>query len=193
MTEPLTKWEELLDPTMTQEKLISASLYIAAFEILKDSICGRIKTFYSIGFDESGSITDTKYATEVLSRHSRPLQASLAWLTEHEAIDAADTQTFARINAVRNHLAHNLQTVIFGESPSEHIALFQDLIALLRKIETWWVVNVEIPTNPDYDGQEIDESGIVPGPVLMLQMMFEVASGNRELLARYRKMRGSEL
>lgn len=191
MTEPSTKWEELLEPTITQEKLISASLYISAFEILKDSICGRVRAFYSTGFDEAGSVTDAKYATEVLSRHSKPLQASLAWLTEHGAIDVVDTQTFSRINAVRNHLAHNLQRVILGDSSSEHVALFPDLISLLRKIETWWIVSVDIPTNPGYDAVEIDESGIVPGSVIILQMMLEVAAGNRELLARYREMSGS--
>ena len=36
------------------------------------------------------------------------------------------------------------------------------------------------------DGKEIDEEGIVPGPVLMLQMMLEVASGNEDLLKQYR-------
>ena len=35
-------------------------------------------------------------------------------------------------------------------------------------------------------GKEIDEEGIVPGPVLMLQMMLEVASGNEDLLKQYR-------
>jgi len=62
-------------------------------------------------------------------------------------------------------------------------------VALLRKIGVWWVVNVEIPTNPDFDGQEIDEAGIVPGAVLSLQMLIEVASGNPELLERWRKER----
>ena len=55
----------------------------------------------------------------------------------------------------------------------------------------WWVVNVEIPTNPDYDGKEIDEEGIVPGAVLTLQMLIQVASGNTELLEHWRKGRAN--
>ena len=47
------------------------------------------------------------------------------------------------------------------------------------------MVNIEIPVNPDFDGKEIDEEGIIPGSVLMLQMMLEVASGNEELLRQY--------
>lgn len=72
-----------------------------------------------------------------------------------------------------------------GET-TDHVTRFADVVSLLRKIETWWIVNVEIPINPDYDGQEIDEAGIVPGPVLSLQMLIEVASGNTELLNHYR-------
>jgi hypothetical protein len=62
-------------------------------------------------------------------------------------------------------------------------------VAFLRKIGVWWVVNVEIPTNLDFGGKEIDEEGVVPGTVLTLQMLIEVASGNTELLENCRKAR----
>lgn len=32
-------------------RLVSASMYITAFELLKDAIVERIKNFYCIGFD----------------------------------------------------------------------------------------------------------------------------------------------
>jgi hypothetical protein len=43
-------------------------------------------------------------------------------------------------------------------------------------------VNVEIPINPDYSDTEIDEKGIVPGSILCLQMLLQVAGGSTELL-----------
>jgi hypothetical protein len=58
---------------------------------------------------------------------------------------------------------------------------------LLRKIEVWWVVNFEIAINPDFDDQEIDQKDIMPGAVLSLQMLIQVASGNTELLEHWRK------
>ncbi|WP_353191639.1 hypothetical protein [Pandoraea pnomenusa] len=42
------QWEQLLTPAVMQEKLISASLYITAFELLRQSIVGRIRDFYNI-------------------------------------------------------------------------------------------------------------------------------------------------
>lgn len=79
--------------------------------------------------------------------------------------------------------------MVTGQTESDHASQFPVLVALLRKVEVWWVINVEIPTNPDYDGKEIDEAGIVPGAVLSLQMLIEVASGNTQLLEQWRKIR----
>ena len=169
-----------------QEKLISASLYVTAFELLKESIIGRIRSFYMVGFDADGDVIDEKYETVVLSRNKNPLLASLDWLSENDVIDENDRQAFERIRTTRNLLAHELPSMVMGGKDFQHVERFQELVALLKKIEVWWVVNMEIPVNPDFDGKEIDEEGIVPGPVLMLQMMLEVLSGNEELLKHYR-------
>ena len=184
------RWEELLDPEITRERLISASLYIAAFEILKQSICNRIHDFYCFGFEAGGDLIHPKYQAEVLSRNRSRLYASLSWLQENGVLEQSDIESFERVKAARNALAHSLQGLVLGELPPTHVQLFPALVELIRKIEIWWVMNVEIPTNPDYDGQEILEGDIVPGTLIMLQLMQEVASGNPEFLAHYQRTRG---
>lgn len=185
------QWEQLLTPAVMQEKLITASLYITAFELLKESIIGRIRSFYMVGFDPDGDIIDEEYGITVLSRNKSQLYSSLSWLTEHEVINKTDLQTFERIKATRNSLAHKLPSLVMGDADFKHIERFQKILNLLRKIEVWWVINVEIAINPNFDGQEIDETEIFPGPVLTLQMMLEVLSGNEDLLKKYRKSSGT--
>lgn len=180
-------WEHLLTPAIMQEKLISASLYVTAFELLKDSIIGRIRSFYMVDFDIDDYSFDEKYETVVLSRNKSVLYASLNWLLENDVIDESDLLSFERIKTTRNSLAHELPSLVMGGADFRHTEKFQELVTLLRKIEVWWVVNFEIPVNSDFDGKEIDEEGIVPGPVLMIQMMLEVLSGNEELLKCYRE------
>ncbi len=66
------------------------------------------------------------------------------------------------------------------------------MVGLLHKIEVWWIANVEIPTDPDFDGREIDEDGIVSGPIMTIKLLLEIALGdekksryyNEELLKR---------
>lgn len=184
------KWEQLLTPALMQERLISASLYVTAFELLKESIIGRLRSFYMVGFDIDGDVIDEGYATSVLSRNKSPLYASLDWLVENGVIDKSDLESFERIKAARNSLAHELPSLVMGEADIKHMERFQELVTLLRKIEIWWVVNLEIPTNPDFDGVEIDEEKIVPGPLLMIQIMLDVVSGNEALLNHYREANG---
>jgi hypothetical protein len=191
MTDNAARWERFLDPEVVRPSLFLATMFITTFEILKDSVIDRIRDFYTNEWSASGSVVGPEYQIEVLAKNKSPLYASLKWLQEHEAIDETDLQTFESLKSTRNLLAHQLFNVVTGQVDSPHQAQFTELVSLLRKIETWWVVNVEIPINPDFDGQEIDESGIVPGAILSLQMLIEVASGNTELLEQWRKARPS--
>ncbi len=146
-----------------------------------------LRGFSTNRVDENGGNVETDYKSKVLSKNKNPLYASLQWLRENDAIDNEDLITFENLKSTRNKLAHQLFSVVTGQVDSARQSQFADLVALLRKIGVWWVVNVEIPTNPDFDGQEIDEAGVVPGAILSLQMLIEVASGNTELLERWRK------
>lgn len=187
MSKTEDQWERFLNPDVVRPSLFLATMFITTFEILKDSIVDDICSFYTNGFDAHGPTIDPKYQSEVLSKNKSPLYASLQWLREHDALDEEDLVTFKKLNNTRNLLAHQLFSVVTGQIESTHEAEFDVLVALLRKIGVWWIVNVEIPTNPDHDGQEIDEDGIVPGAVLSLQILIQVASGSTELLENWRK------
>lgn len=189
MSDPSDRWERFLDPEVVHPSLFLATMFISAFEILKDSMVDRIRDFYLIGWDKDGATVSPEYQQEVLSRNKSVLYASLSWLQEHGAINAADLKTFEDLKKTRNQLAHQLFNVVTGQVESHHAEQFSVLVDLLRKVGVWWVVNVEIPTNPDFDGTDIDEAGIVPGAVLSLQMLIEVASGNTQFLEQWRKAR----
>lgn len=174
-------WEDFLNPDVTRSRLVSASIYIAAFEALKDSVIGRIRDFFLTGFDEDGYRYDPKYESDVLTRNRSPLYASFDWLKEMTAIDDADVRSFDRVKACRNTLAHDLFSTLGSQGmPADFEQCFADMVALLRKIEVWWITNVELPTNPDYDGEEVEESGIVPGPLIGLQLLCAIALGDDE-------------
>lgn len=171
-------WEEFLNPEVMRPRLIAASVYIAGFEVLKDSIVGRIRDFFSIGFDESGDKIDPEYQSNVLSRNKSPVYASLEWLKEMQAVTDGDVTAFERIKDCRNALAHRLFSALGSEGlPGDFNHCFMDMLALLRKIEVWWITNIEIP---DFDGSEVDENGIVPGPVMSMQLLMDIALGDAD-------------
>jgi len=181
-----SQWERFLDPEVLRPNLILASIYIAAFEILKDSIVGRLRDFYVSGFDENGDIVMPEY-NDVLAKDKSPVYASLKWLRESEAITEEDIEKFNKIKEYRNRLAHEISKMLMEGLPQDFAERFNDMTTLLDKIERWWIINVEIPTDPDLIEKidEIDLDGIVPGPIAGLKMMLDVALGSNETASYY--------
>lgn len=180
-------WEEALNPEIMRKLLISISMYITAFELLRETIIDNIRSFYAEGYDHNGPIIGKDYQDDFLSRNKSEVYASLNWFVENQVINTKDMESFEIIKKVRNRLAHELLHVFTRAETFNLAEEFNPLIELIRKMRVWLVVNVEVPTNPDYDGEEIDESGVIPSAVLSLQAILEVASGNSTLLEKYRE------
>jgi hypothetical protein len=47
---------------------------------------------------------------------------------------------------------------------------------LLSKIEKWWIIEFEIPSNPDFDGKEINSDEVSSGNVILMNYFMHVAS-----------------
>ena len=173
-------WERFLNPDILRQNLILASLYIAYYEILKNSIIDRLVEFYATQWTKEGPKESEKYRIEVRTRNKSQLYASLSWLTDNKVIDENDLENFEYIKKFRNELAHELTELINKGIALHHLDAFGKLIYLLNKIEVWWLINVEIPTDEDFADKEIDESHIIPGPIAMLQVLLDVALGDEE-------------
>lgn len=113
----------------------------------------------------------------MLDRDRSPVYASLIWLLDRGVLEEADLDQFERLKLCRNKLAHDLASVSLGTA-TDHLTLFPVMLELLSKIERWWIVNVEIPINEDLDGAEIDEAGIVPGRVMTVRILADLALGS---------------
>ena len=156
--------------------------------MLKDSIVQRLKGFYMRGFNENGYKYDPRYKSEILARNKSPIYASLDWLRDHNVVSEKDILTFNVVKEYRNTLAHEILSFL------ESKELFDDfekrfvmLIELLYKIEVWWIYNVEIATDPDFDGKEIDEKEIVPGQNLIIKLLLEIGLGDKTTSESYYK------
>jgi hypothetical protein len=125
-----------LDPTLLREKLAFFSLFIAIYENFKYTIVEHVRWFYCNGFQD-GKPTFDDYGREVLSKvesgKNKEIRATLLWLEQADAININDSRFFREITNLRNSLAH------------------------FEKIERWWIIQVERPTDPD-SPFETDES-----------------------------------
>src|SRR5205807_409125 len=122
-----------------------------------------------------------KYKTAVLAEDKSPFRTSMLWFKEADVVDDADLALADRGRQHRNEIAHNLPAYVAKVSHSVDMTLLGDLCKLLNKIDVWWIRNVEIPTNPDFDEQDVDaipDSEIHSGNMLFLSMLLGIATGD---------------
>lgn len=97
------------------------------------------------------------------------------------AVDDTDIAAFEHVEVCRNHLAHRLLRVLGNDGmPPDLPDRFQEMVGLLRKIEIWWIREVDVPTNPNVADKDIDEAQIIPGPLIGLQLLCDIALGSEE-------------
>lgn len=170
-------WAKFLNPETLRDNLIAASIFLSAYEMLCASIIDQIRDFYSFGFDEDGAIVDEAYRNKVLALHKSRLQASMLWLRENSVISDADLDLLDAIRKHRNELAHELPKFISEDDANINIRLLGAICELVTKIDRWWIREVEVPTNPDFDGCDVRVEDILSGRMLFIQMMVQIASG----------------
>ena len=63
--------------------------------------------------------------------------------------------------------------------------LFQEICELVAKIDRWWIVQVEISTNPDFDDRDADLEGVQSGSMIFLHLLVEIATSATDDPAYY--------
>ena len=170
-----------------RKNILAASVFSMAYEILKKhTVIKRIEHFFSDihkckkdGYEYKKNTDEYKKHVLSLDKKERPLQASLEWLKQMNAINDEDLKSFKGIKDCRNFLVHETFHFI-SESMSEFDInkKFEDMVNLLRKIDRWWIVTME-------DHDDLDQSQIKPGSVILFQILLDAAIGPEDILKKY--------
>ncbi|WP_293307370.1 hypothetical protein [Pedobacter sp. UBA5917] len=184
--------EKIINPTLLKRNMLVASLFVTSFEMLKTTIQGKIKDFLCMdgALNDQGEfeyeISD-QYRSEILDRiipHIDKKKArdyhlfysSCLWLKENGVITKGDIGYLERIRKHRNLVAHEPLRLLIDENANINIDLLKKSQQLLNKIEKWWIMEFEIPVNPDFDGKEIDEKDVQSGTTIFLDYLMHVAN-----------------
>lgn len=177
--------EKMYNPNQLRSFLITASLYITAFELLKNSINKRIEDFFMVGAKSRNHDRQKEYDEEMRpyrdkhkDKKDKKTYASLDWLVDMGAISEEDIKKYDDVRNFRNEVAHemlNLMSVKTAENLDKMNHHFITMLELLRKIETYWILNVDVPCNPGFDGKNISPKEVFPGPIIAMQMLMNEA------------------
>ena len=170
---------ELFDPEKFKDNLFSATLFISYYESLKDLIIENIQTFFCNGFDGEKEIYSEEYQ-KVLELDKKPENACLKWHLNEKIIDDKDYENYHKFRKTRNDLVHELLKNLINGVPESITQDFVELMNLKIKIEKWWILEFEIPINPDFDNKKIDEDAIITPTQSINGMIFTLLSPNKE-------------
>lgn len=173
--EAFRSWEKLLNPEILRKNLIASSLFLSGYEILRSSIIDHIRDFFCDNFSLGEPSTSKEYQEACLSLDKSPLRASLLWLKQMDIVNDEDLEFVDKLRSHRNEIAHKLPRVLETHHADVNIQLLQGIYLLVSKIDRWWIREVEMSVNPDFDNVEVAEEEITSGNMILIQVMHSVA------------------
>ena len=170
---------KFLNPSTFYRNFILSSLFITGYDLLKNSIIKRIESFYCNGWNENGMCISEEYKTKVLylDQKRRILNASILWLKNHNIIDENDVMIFKKITLHRNELAHETLKILSDSDKEIDIDLFLEIKRLLKKIDQWFILEVELQTEPDMTSEKwdsIDKDNVQSMNMIMFDYMVSI-------------------
>lgn len=143
-----------------------------AYEFLKSILIENPESFLTC----CGSVPRDKYKAAVLAKcPGHPVIASALWFQEQGAISEEDVESVKRFRDHRNRIAHELPNILFDTEFDGGLEIMLDLYELIQKVERWWIIEIEIPANPQYDGQAVEASDIDGGCSSVVNYLTRVA------------------
>ncbi len=85
----------------------------------------------------------------------------------------------------RNEIAHELPKFLGDTKFDVQLEFLSGIFHIVQKIDKWWIQNIEIPTNPDFDDRELTQEeldGVSSARMIFMNLLISVANGNETQL-----------
>lgn len=163
---------KIMNSGLVRKYLNNASLFLLSWELMKSAIVDSIRDFYTSGYANGKFIVSDTYNTEMKRLDPKNIfKASNLWSKENWILTEKDLETIEELNLKRNNIAHRLAYIL---SEDEEDISYDDILrigAIATKVDRWWIMNVEIPTNGELDPEWVDESSVFSGRTMLINFL----------------------
>lgn len=117
----------------------------------------------------------------------------MKWFIELGAITEDDFELYQKIRKRRNEIIHELLKNLENGFNETDVELFGNLLSLYRKIDKWWINEVEIPISADDNPNDYNSDEVMGFEAAVLSAISRILLGNqgeryKEMLADYYKI-----
>lgn len=131
-----------------RSRLLAASWFLIAYELLKGEIVDRPQELFRQGWAESGPIMDPRYDTEVRSLSKYKFDASLLWLQRQGALSENEVSDAHEVRSYRNRIAHELFGMLMTPDQAIDRSLLEMTATLIARLGRYWARQPLPPFGP---------------------------------------------
>jgi len=161
-----------LSPEIMSLTLVRAGALLTGYELIKTSIVDDVRNFFTVGFDDA--VSAARYHAEVDGLGAHPVERSIRWLVNNEALTEKHAETLEQIRTHRNKIAHELVHQLIDPDADPRPSLLLELGEIFVALDRFWGP-IHIDTNPDFDGQDVGPEGFFSGPRMVYGLLLGVA------------------
>ena len=163
------QWDRLLDPAHVRAGLVDIAAFLTAAAVVEHHLVGLARDFLAQAEQLGGDPLDARDLRIAHSDPDRPADAAAdtaAWLTDLDALSAADGERLLALLARRDEIARAPQRALIDDPAGELLTDVLDLRELLHAAARWWYVNVEAAGPVDEDTHVVAMSEAVLGYII---------------------------
>lgn len=173
--------KNIYDKSLLEQNMIFLSFFITLYENTTSTIVDNLKYFFCDERVENNmcELEETDDYKQIKNRKiggkKNILLSSVLWFVESGAITKAEYKEFLVIRDKRNEYAHEAIKILLQGIPEEDVKLFKSLRDINRKIDSWWVAEVEIPIlAPKLSHSDNNEANGVSFGTMLSDAMLEI-------------------
>lgn len=163
-----------IQPDTVATALVRAGAFLTGYELVKTAIVDEVKGFFVQGFDQDGLIHSKDYERKVLPLGRNVFEASVNWLIQMDALTQDQADSLDAIRSHRHEIAHELARFIVDPDADVSVDRLTELQGIMRSLDRFWG-GINVDTNPDFDGVDVDCDDIVSGSGALLTYLLQIA------------------
>lgn len=186
----MDNWCNILDEGILKYNVSFASMFVLNYECLKEYVIGQIRELYSenIHFEDDKMVCEESlsYKREVRTLDKNIENASLKWFIKENVITHEEYEIYQKIRQRRNDITHELLKNLNKGFNEQDVKLFSSLLDMYRKIDKWWINEIEIPISGNEIPDNYDMENVCGGQAIVLSIINNIVLGNEG--AKYKEV-----
>lgn len=184
MKEIYRNFENICDIDTLQTHLSAMAFFIGLYENMVDMIEERVESFICDDFvrDQNDRLKcrhNEEYRRLIKNRivdeknNKDTLKASMLFFVDVGAITQEEYDLFLHLKDLRNSYVHQMSDHIWQGLSDDDAHDLVALLGLYKKLDQWWINEVEIPIAGDEVPENYEREGVMSTAFMTFLMMFQ--------------------